>query len=192
MKKLLLPLLLAFFSLSAFSQTQNEVRLYFGITDSKLLRSDELIGGASYDIENSYEFGFRYLLEVTDNLALETGLNYWQGDVLITSAPMPEQTTRTEALQTTSIPIFANFTFLDYFFVNGGPVMDFQGSESESVDPQAGIGVGFGLGAQYAFNNFNIYVNPNFRRYAVIPFEEEDYHQKLTSFGVQLGVGYRF
>lgn len=192
MKKLLLPLLLAFFSLSAFSQTQNEVRLYFGITDSKLLRSDELIGGASYDIENSYEFGFRYLLEVTDNLALETGLNYWQGDVLITSAPMPEQTTRTEALQTTSIPIFANYTFLDYFFVNGGPVMDFQGSESESVDPQAGIGVGFGLGAQYAFNNFNIYVNPNFRRYAVIPFEEEDYHQKLTSFGVQLGVGYRF
>jgi hypothetical protein len=192
LKKLLLPLLLAFFSLSAFSQTQNEVRLYFGITDSKLLRSDELIGGASYDIENSYEFGFRYLLEVTDNLALETGLNYWQGDVLITSAPMPEQTTRTEALQTTSIPIFANFTFLDYFFVNGGPVMDFQGSESESVDPQAGIGVGFGLGAQYAFNNFNIYVNPNFRRYAVIPFEEEDYHQKLTSFGVQLGVGYRF
>ena len=192
MKKLLLPLLLAFFSLSAFSQTQNEIRLYYGITDSKLLRSDELIGGASYDIENSYEFGFRYLLEVTDNLALETGLNYWQGDVLITSAPMPEQTTRTEALQTTSIPIFANYTFLDYFFVNGGPVMDFQGSESESVDPQAGIGVGFGLGAQYAFNNFNIYVNPNFRRYAVIPFEEEDNHQKLTSFGVQLGVGYRF
>ncbi|MDX1720266.1 MAG: outer membrane beta-barrel protein [Salegentibacter mishustinae] len=192
MKKLLLPLLLAFFSLSAFSQTQNEIRLYYGITDSKLLRSDELIGGASYDIENSYEFGFRYLLEVTDNLALETGLNYWRGDVLITSAPMPEQTTRTEALQTTSIPIFANYTFLDYFFVNGGPVMDFQGSESESVDPQAGIGVGFGLGAQYAFNNFNIYVNPNFRRYAVIPFEEEDYHQKLTSFGVQLGVGYRF
>jgi len=192
LKKLLLPLLLAFFSLSAFSQTQNEIRLYYGITDSKLLRSDELIGGASYDIENSYEFGFRYLLEVTDNLALETGLNYWQGDVLITSAPMPEQTTRTEALQTTSIPIFANYTFLDYFFVNGGPVMDFQGSESESVDPQAGIGVGFGLGAQYAFNNFNIYVNPNFRRYAVIPFEEEDNHQKLTSFGVQLGVGYRF
>jgi hypothetical protein len=192
LKKLLLPLFITFFSLSAFSQTPNEIRLYYGITDSKLLRSDELIGGASYDIENSYEFGFRYLLEVTDNLALETGLNYWRGDVLITSAPMPEQTTRTEALQTTSIPIFANYTFLDYFFVNGGPVMDFQGSESESVDPQAGIGVGFGLGAQYAFNNFNIYVNPNFRRYAVIPFEEEDYHQKLTSFGVQLGVGYRF
>lgn len=193
MKKLLLPLLLAFFSLSAFSQTQNEVRLYFGITDSKLLRGEEIAGGGSSDIENSYEFGFRYLLEVTDNLALETGLNYWKGDVVINSAlPRPGETSSSQELQTTSIPIFANYTFLDYFFVNGGPVMDFQGSESESVDPQAGIGVGFGLGAQYAFNNFNIYVNPNFRRYAVIPFEEEDYHQKLTSFGVQLGVGYRF
>ncbi len=193
LKKLLLPLFLIFFSISAFSQTQNEVRLYFGITDSELLRGEDLDGASSPDIENSYEFGFRYLLKVTDNLALETGLNYWKGDIVLNSAlPRPGETSSSQELQTTSIPIFANYTFLDYFFVNGGPVMDFQRSESESIDPQAGIGVGFGLGAQYAFNNFNIYVNPNFRRYAVIPFEEEDNHQKLTSFGVQLGVGYRF
>ena len=193
LKKLLLPLFLIFFSISAFSQTQNEVRLYFGITDSELLRGEDLDGASSPDIENSYEFGFRYLLKVTDNLALETGLNYWKGDIVLNSAlPRPGETSSSQELQTTSIPIFANYTFLDYFFVNGGPVMDFQRSESESIDPQAGIGVGFGLGAQYAFNNFNIYVNPNFRRYAVIPFEEEDNHQKLTNFGVQLGVGYRF
>lgn len=192
MKKLLFPLFLVFFSFSTFSQTQNEVRLYYGITESNLLRSEEIAGGGNSDIENSYEFGFRYLLAITDNLALETGLNYWRGDVVVTSVPMAEQPRHSEELQTTSIPIFANFTFLDYFFVNGGPVMDFQGSASESLDPQAGIGVGFGLGAQYAFNNFNIYINPNFRRYAVIPFEEKDYHQKLTTFGVQLGVGYRF
>ena len=191
LKKLLLPLFFTFFSLSAFSQTQNEIRLYYGFTNSDLLRSEDLDGAASTDVENSYEFGFRYLLEITDNLALETGLNYWRGDV-ITSAHMPFQTSHSEELQTTSIPIFANYNFLDYFFVNGGPVMDFQGSESESVDPQAGIGVGFGLGAQYAFNDFNIFVNPNFRRYAVIPFEEKNFHQKLTTFGVQLGVGYRF
>ncbi|MBZ9729307.1 porin family protein [Salegentibacter sp. JZCK2] len=192
MKKLLLSIFITFFSLSAFSQIQNEVRLYYGFTNSDLLRSENLDGAGSVEIENSYEFGFRYLLEVTDNLALETGLNYWRGDVMLTSAPMPEQTTRSEELQTTSIPIFANYTFLDYFFVNGGPVMDFQASESESIDPQAGIGVGFGLGAQYSYNNFNFYVNPNFRRYAVIPFEEKNFHQKLTTFGVQLGVGYRF
>lgn len=192
LKKLLLPLFFVFFSLSAFAQTQNEVRVYYGFTNSDLLRSDDLDGAGSYEIDSSYEFGFRYLLEVTDNLALETGLNYWRGDVLITSAPMPEQTTRSEELQTTSIPIFANYTFLDYFFVNGGPVMDFQGSESESIDPQSGIGVGFGLGAQYALNNFNFYINPNFRRYGVIPFEEKNFHQKLTTFGVQFGVGYKF
>lgn len=192
LKKLLFPLFLTFFSFSAFSQTQNEVRLYYGFTNSDLLRSERIDGATSTDIENSYEFGFRYLLEVTDNLALETGLNYWRGDVVITTAPMPERTTRSEKLQTTSIPIFANYSFLDYFFVNGGPVMDFQGSESESVDPQAGIGVGFGIGVKYEFNKFNIYVNPNFRRYAVIPFEEKNYHQKLTTFGVQLGIGYKF
>jgi opacity protein-like surface antigen len=193
LKKLLLPLFVLFFSLNLYSQTQNEIRLYYGITDSNLLRSERVDGAGNSDIENSYELGFRYLLAITDNLALETGLNYWRGDVVTSSAlPRPGESSSSQELQTTSIPIFANFTFLDYFFVNGGPVMDFQGSASQSIDPQTGIGVGFGLGAQYAFNNFNIYINPNFRRYAVVPFEEKNFHQKLTTFGVQLGIGYKF
>ncbi|TDN81561.1 outer membrane protein with beta-barrel domain [Salegentibacter sp. 24] len=193
MKKFLLPLFVLFLSLNLYSQTQNEIRLYYGITDSNLLRSERVDGAGNSDIENSYELGFRYLLAITDNLALETGLNYWQGDVVTSSAlPRPGEASSSQELQTTSIPIFANFTFLDYFFVNGGPVMDFQGSASQSIDPQTGIGVGFGLGAQYAFNNFNIYINPNFRRYAVVPFEEKNFHQKLTTFGVQLGIGYKF
>lgn len=188
--KNILPLLLLIFSVSTYSQTQNEARLYVGATQSSF-EGEDLDGGASFDIENAFEVGFKYLLYVTENLALESGLNYWKADIKITSSPMPEQTTRNETLEITSIPIFANFTFLDYFFINGGPVMDFQFSDND-LDSQSGIGVGLGAGAKYHFNDFQVFLNPNVRRYSVIPFEEENFHQKLTSFGVQAGIGYRF
>jgi hypothetical protein len=193
LKNIFLTAFLLFFGLSVFAQKQNEVRLYGGLTTSDLTRHKELVGAGSVDMENTYEFGFRYLLRITEILAIETGLNYWRGDVNIAPAPYPglDLSSRSEKLQITSIPIYANFTFLDYFFLNGGPVMDFQASDN-TIDDQSGIGIGVGIGGKYAFRNFSIYINPNIRRYAVIPFEEENNHQKLTSLGVQLGIGYQF
>lgn len=193
MKNIFLTAFLLFFGLSVFAQKQNEVRLYGGLTTSDLTRHKDLDGAGSVDMENTYEFGFRYLLRITKSLAIETGLSYWRGDVNIDPAPYPglDLPSRSEKLQITSIPIYANFTFLDYFFINGGPVMDFQASDN-TIDDQSGIGIGVGIGGKYAFNNFSIYINPNIRRYAVIPFEEENNHQKLTSLGVQLGIGYQF
>ncbi len=191
MKFFLHPVLLFLLIINPLqSQTQNEAKIYVGVTQSSF-EGEGLDGGASFDVENAYEVGFKYLLYVTENLALESGLNYWKADVKISSSPMPDQTIRNEILEITSIPIFANFTFSDYFFINGGPVMDFQFSEND-LDSQSGIGVGLGAGAKYHFNNFQIFINPNIRRYSVIPFEEENFHQKLTSFGVQAGIGYRF
>jgi hypothetical protein len=193
LKNIFLTAFLLFFGLSVFAQKQNEVRLYGGLTTSDLTRHKELVGAGSVDMENTYEFGFRYLLRITEILAIETGLNYWRGDVNIAPAPYPglDLPSRSEKLQITSIPIYANFTFLDYFFLNGGPVMDFQASDN-TIDDQSGIGIGVGIGGKYAFRNFSIYINPNIRRYAVIPFEEENNHQKLTSLGVELGIGYQF
>lgn len=189
--KFLFPVLLLLFTFNTSqAQTLNEAKLYFGLTQSSF-EGEDLDGGESYDVENAYEVGFKYLLYVTNNLALESGLNYWKAEVKITSSPMPEQTTRQEVLEITSIPIFANYTFMDYFFIHGGPVMDFQFSDND-LDTQSGIGVGIGAGAKYHFNDFQVFLNPNLRRFAVIPFEEENYHQKLTSFGIKAGIGYRF
>ncbi|SHF51384.1 Outer membrane protein beta-barrel domain-containing protein [Salegentibacter echinorum] len=193
MKKILLSAFLLLISFNALAQKQNEIRIYGGITTSDISRHSKLDGDVSLDLNNTYEFGLRYLLQITQNLAIETGLNYWRGDVKINPPmnPGPNLSSRKEKLQITSIPIYANFSFLDYFFINGGPVMDFQSSDS-SIDDQSGIGVGLGIGGEYSFNNFSVFINPNIRRYAVIPFEEENNHQKLTSFGVNLGLGYQF
>lgn len=191
-KTLLTTVFLLIFSSEAFSQLPDEISIYAGINNGKIgVFQDDLTGGGSVHPENSFEAGVQFLLYLTDELSLETGVNFFRSDVIIHSAPLPEITTRNESLEITSIPVFANFSFLNYFYLNGGPVMDFQLSEN-TLDSTSGIGVGFGAGAKYHFNNFLVFLNPNFRIYSVIPFEEETNHRKLTSLGLRLGIGYRF
>jgi hypothetical protein len=192
MKKLFIILIICFTSLSSFAQEKNEFLVYYGMSDSKLLRTDDLIGGGSEEIENLTEYGFRYLRKINDRLAIETGVNYATADLKITPHYMGEPVqTRAEDFELISIPVYANYTIWNYFFINGGPMVDFQLSET-TTDSQSGIGYGLGLGGKYNFNNFSIYLNPNFKRHAVIPFEKEQNHQKLTEFGIQFGLGYSF
>ena len=176
----------------SFSQNSNEFRAYYGFIDSELLRNDDLVGTAGYDNEKSYEFGIRYLRKFSKKFGIETGINFMSTKVKITPAPtgMPVNS-RFENMKIISVPIYANYTFGKYFFVNGGPILDFQSSK-ESYDSQSGIGYSIGVGGKFNFDSFLIYVNPNFKRHSLIPFEKEKYHQKLTEFGIHIGVGYEF
>lgn len=181
-----------FISNSSFSQENNEILIYYGMSDAKLLRTDDLTGAGSEEVENLTELGFRYRRKINDRLAIETGVNYATADLKITPHYMGEPVqTRAEEFELISIPIYANYTLWKYFFINGGPMVDFQLSET-SADSQSGIGYGLGFGGKYNFKNFSIFLNPNFKRHAVIPFEKEQFHQKLTEFGIQFGLGYSF
>lgn len=173
------------------AQNQSEIRGYYGVSSYQLKNNPDLIGGPGYDPEAAFELGIRYLLRMPNGLALESGVGFWTGDVTITSAPMPEQTTRRERLQITSIPVLLNYRFLDYFFINGGPVLNFQNSDN-SFDSQSGVGISAGIGVNHYIRNFQMFVNPNFRHYALIPFEKETNHSKLSGLGIQFGMGYSF
>ena len=187
--KLIIILLL---NLKCFSQQSNEVRTYFGFIDSKLLRSENFDGGASYSNENSYEFGVKYLKKLTPKLSLETGINFMSSNVKISPNLIGANIEPYyENLKMISIPMFINYSIGQYFFLNGGPVLDVQNS-TELFDSQSGFGYGIGFGGKYSFEKFLIYLNPNFKRHSVVPFEKENYHQKLTEFGIQLGIGYKF
>lgn len=187
--KLIIILLL---NLKCFSQQSNEVRTYFGFIDSKLLRSENFDGGASYSNENSYEFGVKYLKKLTPKLSLETGINFMSSNVKISPNLIGANIEPYyENLKMISIPMFINYSIGKYFFLNGGPVLDVQNS-TELFDSQSGFGYGIGFGGKYSFEKFLIYLNPNFKRHSVVPFEKENYHQKLTEFGIQLGIGYKF
>lgn len=179
------------FTLNAVAQNQSEIRGYYGISSYNLESNENLVGGPGYDPETGYELGIRYILRLPNGLGLESGVGFYTGDIKITSAPMPEQTSRRERLQITSIPVLLNYRFLDYFFVNGGPVLDFQNSDN-SFDSQSGMGFSLGIGINHYIRNFQMFVNPNFRHYALIPFEKENYHSKLSGLAIQFGMGYSF
>ncbi|MBD8487450.1 hypothetical protein IFO69_01700 [Echinicola sp. CAU 1574] len=92
-----------------------------------------------------------------------------------------------------SVAFNAHYVFWKYLFVNGGPILDFETSDNDNwIDSQSGVGYSLGLGGKYDFDKFLIFINPNFKRHAVIPFKKDTNHQKLTEFGVQFGLGYRF
>lgn len=185
-------IIIVLLNLKCFSQQSNEVRTYFGIIDSELLRNDNLHGGASYNNENSYEFGVKYLRILTPKLSIETGINFMSSTVKIKPTFMGANVnTYYDYLKMLSIPIYINYSIGKYFFLNGGPILDFQNS-AKSFDSQSGIGYGIGFGGKYDFDRFLIFFNPNFKRHSVISFEKENYHQKLTEFGIQIGVGYKF
>ncbi len=130
--------------------------------------------------------------QIKNNISIEFGLNLLKSDIEYRVMMWPEgYRISNEKLEIISIPIYANYTFWKYLFVSAGPILDFQTSEN-SIDSQSGIGYSLGLGTKYNFNNIAIFLNPNFKRHAVIPFEKENYHQKLTEFGIQFGLGYRF
>lgn len=191
-KTLLVTSAIILVSLNSFSQDHNEFRVYYGTSDSELLRNEDLVGTGSSDVEQFSEFGFRYLRKINDHLALETGVNYAFGDLKLSPPYMGEPVqAREEKFESISIPVYANYTLWNFLFINGGPIIDFQLSDN-TTDPQSGIGYGLGIGGKYSWNNFVVYLNPNFKRHAVIPFDKENYHQKLTEFGIQLGLGYRF
>lgn len=179
------------FTLNTLAQNQSEIRGFYGISSYDLKSNKSLDGGASYDPETGYELGIRYIMRLPNGLGLESGVGFYTGDIKITSAPMPDQTSRRERLQITSIPVLLNYRFLDYFFVNGGPVLDFQNSDN-SFDSQSGMGFSLGIGINHYIRNFQMFVNPNFRQYALIPFEKENNHSKLSGLGIQFGMGYSF
>ncbi|KAB1066494.1 outer membrane beta-barrel protein [Tamlana haliotis] len=180
-----------FLSNSTYSQDSNEFRTYFGLMNSEFLSSEILDGSGNYDLEDSYEFGIRYLRKLTPKLSLETGINYLSSKVQINSNSLGTNNQRHTYLKMVSIPMYFNYTIGSYFFLNGGPQLDFQNS-GESFDSQSGFGLGIGFGGKYNFKRFLIYLNPNLKMHALIPFKKEDHQQSLTEFGVQLGIGYQF
>lgn len=189
--KLFLTLFLAIITLQTYSQNSNEFRVYYGTSDSVFLIAP-MYGGGGYQNEKFNEFGIKYLRLLFDNFYIETGINYAKSDVKITPEFMGEPVqSRYEKLEIVSIPVYANYIFWKYAFVNGGPILDYQTSDN-STDSQSGIGYSLGIGGKYYFNKFLIFINPNFKRHSVIPFEKENNPQKLTELGVQIGLGYKF
>jgi hypothetical protein len=194
-------IIIAFLSLKTNAQN-NRISIFYGFARNELFRSDDLDGSASFNGKGSDIYGITYQRYLSDHFSLETGLEYSKNKIEITPAYYPEthmyvgnvQQVRSVNIEMFTIPVYVNYTFLEYFFVNGGALIDFEinRDEYESPDKQSGIGFGAGIGVQYTLQHFKFFINPMLRFHAVIPFERENYQQHLVETGVKLGIGYNF
>lgn len=176
----------------SYAQINQQVSFYYGNLGSELARNEKLSGGASFESKPVNVFGFNYGITVCKNLRLDLGLNQSSVDVVIGPEFMGMPVTaRTENLKLVSIPILLHLTFVEYLFVNGGFLLDFQKS-SNSFDSQSGLGLSLGMGATYKIQQFSIFVNPVFRKHAVIPSNPERFQQRLYELGILFGMGYSF
>ncbi|WP_298266103.1 hypothetical protein [uncultured Lutibacter sp.] len=190
--RIILMIVIAILTINSYSQNSNELRVYYGTSYAEFLQNQSLDGVGGYELTNFNQFGIKYLRQLSTDFYIETGISYSKSDLQITPSFTGEPIqSRYEKLEIVSVPIYANYTFWKYLFVNGGPILDFQTSDN-STDSQSGIGYGLGIGGKYNFDRFLIFVNPNFKRHSVIPFEKENHHQKLTELGVQFGIGFKF
>lgn len=182
------------YNFTIHAQKSNEVRVYYGTDDSSLVRFlGELDGAGSYDLEKSRNFGVKYLRQISKNLFFETGINHFSSTAKTTPSFTGYNNVNPsyEDFKLISVPLNVNYTFLKYFFVNGGTILSFQNTKN-SFDKQTGLGLNVGIGAKYYFKNFLVYINPNLKQYATVPFKKENYQQRLTGFELQIGFGYTF
>lgn len=153
------------------------------------------VGGSGYSGDGFYSIGLTYLLPVKSWLSFETGLEYSQYKITITSNLPPQYpaVTRHEKIGLLSLPIAYRLIFLKYAFINAGLLLDVDTNLSGSVSSQTGIGVLLGVGLKYDFKSgITVSANPCLRIHRIIPFSKDGSDQRLIDSGVKLCVGYRF
>ena len=202
MKYLFLNLIIFIFSLQIKAQNTNKINFFYGFASNELIRSVDLDGAPSYKGKGSTIIGLTYQKTIYKSLSLETGLEYSKNKIEITPVYYPENyvySSKNVVPQKVSIimitiPVYANYTFLKYFYANAGVLIDFEINRDDypKTSEQSGIGFGAGIGGQYTFQNFTLFVNPMIRFHAVIANEKENYHQHITESGMKIGVAYNF
>ena len=165
----------------------------FGEND--VIRFTSLDGAASYNSDNFYTLGVNYIHPLNTWLEIETGLEYSNHTILIQPnlSPDMDNSPYNADFSLLNIPLSLRANFLKYFFINGGPILDFDISNSSPVDSQTGIGGLLGIAAQYDFDfGLEVFINPYLKAHSLIPFSSENYPQRLMETGVRIGLTYDF
>ncbi len=196
MKFNLFLLLFVLFSASVYSQSKNNISVYYGISNSDVdIRG--AIGDYGYKPKDGIGFGLTYTRVFTKIVSVETGLQYCDDNVqmnAIQSFPSGITTViRNGQAKFLSVPLNAKFTFLKYFYGASGLSADFQTNYTNSsvLDKQSGIGLEIGLGAKYGIGKVNVFVNAYAHELAVFHFSK-DAHSNLLEDGLRFGLGYNF
>jgi len=190
-----------FASLTLFGQsvTGKTHTSKIGITFSSLGRGDimsfeKTIGGPGYFGGNYYAFGLTYLYKLNKVFDVETGIEYSRYKITITSnlPPQAEKITIIDHLPMINLPVSIRVNFLRFFFIDGGPQLDLDLSNSSYIDIQTGIGAHLGIGINYDFKSgVSVFANPYSEVHSILSFSADQNPQRIVESGFRFGLSYR-
>lgn len=205
MKKALLPILLLLLISTLHAQEPKQRRPgHFGLSFAGIAlvqedyRMNRVRYGGTYDIGGYseklfYTIGFNYLKPLGSWLDLETGLEYSRKLGEVKSVFFGDAMIEKANVTMASIPLTLRANFSRFFYVNAGLLtdLDLGGHEPkgyESKRYQSGIGPVVGLGVKYDFKSGGqIFINPYFKRRAIIEFSENEDRLKMDEAGIRVG-----
>lgn len=193
MKKAYALFVFVFLTLGSMAQPKNEVSIIYGLGKYSLGLSG-LDGGASYEGKGSTILGVKYSRSIFSSFAIESGIEYSTNKIEITPAPELPPNIQEATIEMLTIPVYGNISIWKYFFVNAGPLIDFEVNrlKTPKTDSQSGVGFGAGVGGKYSKRNFTISLNPYFENHALIPFNKERNHLRGWEMGFKIGLGYLY
>jgi hypothetical protein len=194
MKKTLISLIFLVVSNYSYSQTHS-----IGLSPGYIFSGGAadfaaLDGASSYHYKSGNQFGLNYRLQLSKNLSLLSGLQRQQLSMEAQNGSSTgELQTWDFQVENLNIPFYANLSFFKYFFVEGGPMLNFQVNQQDpfGIDDQSGIGAALAIGAQYDIGKLNVFIKSQTLMQAIIPFSKENYHDRLTANSLTIGVFYQ-
>jgi hypothetical protein len=155
-----------------------------------------LDGAGSYSGRGYHSFGITYIRSLSNTFELETGVEYSKNTYHFSNSSLGPgiDVSHNAYLSLIEIPITVRFNFWQYFFLNGGLILDLDITKDKYLDNQTGIGAILGVGAKYNFPKtpIGLFVNPYLKHRPLIPFTKERYHLRTMESGFRIGVVYNF
>ena len=189
----------ASFSSNAQNNEDKTRKGQIGITfssfgENDVVRSEGLLGGASYNGDQFFTLGINYLYKLNNTFDIETGIEYSDHKIIIKPMAIPpmEFPPYCAKFSLINIPVTLRVNFLKYCFLNGGILFDIDASTSSPIDGQTGIGSILGLGIKYDFKSgLSVFANPYYKMHSLVPFTSGDNHQRLMESGFRFGLMYQ-
>ncbi|HYK75938.1 MAG TPA: hypothetical protein VEV16_03105 [Daejeonella sp.] len=167
-----------------------------GLGDNTSFHWTALAGGGDYSGRGYHSFGITYTRSLSNTFHLETGVEYSKNTYHFSNPSLGPgiDVSHNAYLSLIEIPISVRLNFWQYFFLNGGLLLDFDITKDKYLNNQTGIGAILGVGAKYDFKKIPIglFVNPHLKYRPLTPFTKERYHLRTAESGFRIGVVYNY
>ncbi|HHU26494.1 MAG TPA: PorT family protein [Bacteroidales bacterium] len=180
---------------STFLRSRGAIGItYSGLGENDAFHFEPICGAGMYEGKGYYSLGIAYLYPLTKQLDLETGISYGQYKYRFSNASLgPDAPTPYKVTNGVfDIPVTVRWTFLNYFFLNGGISLGIDTGKENHLDSQTGIGAMLGLGVKYDFKKVpvGLFANPYLKIHSLIPLPMEKYHLRTSESGFRFGIVY--